>query len=173
MAVILSGCSSESGSYPVREYRMGDRIELGRLIYNVFEAHWVTHLGEQPSTRVPNSRFLLLRVSVVNSGGAPISVPPLQLVDDAGATHSEVSDGEQVPNWIGILREVKPADSLQGNVLFDVNPAHYKLRVTDESEERAGLINIPLQFQPETPDVPTPVLQGAPDLQLRSPQDSP
>jgi hypothetical protein len=151
---------------------MGDRIELGRLIYNVFEAHWVTHLGEQPSTRVPNNRFLLLRVSVVNSGGSALSVPPLQLVDDAGQTYAELSDGAQAPNWIGILREVKPAESLQGNVLFDVNPAHYKLRVTDETEERAGLVNIPLQFQPETPEVPTPVLQDAPNLPLRSPQDA-
>ena len=151
---------------------MGDRIELGRLIYNVFEAQWLTHLGEQPSMRVPNSRYLLLRVSVLNSGGHSVSVPPLQLVDDAGETHSEVSDGAHVPHWIGILREVKPADSLQGNVLFDVHPGRYKLRVTDEAEERAGLIAIPLQFQPETPDVPTPALQEPPDLPLRSPQDT-
>ena len=145
---------------------MGDRVELGRLIYTVSEAQWRTHLGDQPSTRVPNSRFLLVQVSVTNNAGNTASVPGFQLVDDAGRTHEEITDGADVPNWIGIVRDVKPAETLQGAVLFDVNPAQYKLRVTDESEERAGLVNIPLQFQSETPEVPTPALPQSPEMQL-------
>jgi hypothetical protein len=152
---------------------MGDRIELGRLIYNVLEAQWLTHFGEQPAARVPNNRFLLLRVSVHNSGGSTALVPSLELLDDAGQAHPELSDGNQVPNWMGILREVKPADTLQGNVVFDVNPAHYKLRVSDESEERAALVPVPLQFQSEIPEIPAPMLRQSPGLPLSSPQDEP
>jgi hypothetical protein len=170
--LFLVGCSPADQSFPVREYRMGDRIELGRLVYNVLEAQWVTHLGEQPSARVPVNRFLLLRVSVRNSGGSTATVPPLELLDDANRAYPELSEGAQVPDWLGILREVGPAGALQGNVIFDVNPAHYKMRVTDESQERAALVPVPLQFQSEIPEVTAPLLRN-PDVPLRSPQDAP
>jgi hypothetical protein len=170
-AAILAGCSSGSGGDPVRQYRMGDRVEVGRLIYNVFETQWLTHLGETSGARVPQNRFLLVRVSVVNSGGKPATVPTFQLVGDAGETYTEVADGKDVPNWIGFLREIQPAETLQGNAVFDVNPGHYKLRVADEADERAAVIDMPLQFQAETPALASPA--GAqPELQLQSPSNS-
>jgi hypothetical protein len=51
---------------------------------------------------------------------------------------------------------VKAAESAQGNVVFDAPPRHYKLKVTDETGDRTALIDIPLTFGSETPDIPTP-----------------
>jgi len=130
---------------------MGERVHAGKLIYNVFETQWLTQLGQGPAARVPQNRFFLVRVSVVNSGGAEVLVPTMQLVDEGGQTHPELSNGEEVPQWIGFLRHAQPAENLQGNVIFDVPPRRYKLRVMDEKEEREALIDIPLSFDSEMP----------------------
>jgi len=65
-----------------------------------------------------------------------------------------------VPQWIGFVRKVKPADSISGNVVFDAEPKHYRLRVTDENGEKAALVDIPLNFNADAPPVPLPA--GAP-----------
>ena len=61
-----------------------------------------------------------------------------------------------MPQWIGYLRQIKPADSAQGYLVFDAPPGHYKLRVLDEDSNHAALIDIPLTFNAETPELPTP-----------------
>ena len=55
-----------------------------------------------------------------------------------------------------MLRSVKAADSLQGNVVFDCPPRRYKLKVTDPDGRRTALIDIPLTFNSESVDVPSP-----------------
>ena len=74
--------------------------------------------------------------------------------DDNGATFPELSSGEGVPQFIGYLRSVKPAESQQGNALFDAPPRHYKLRIADETGEKVAYVDIPLNFVSETPDLP-------------------
>lgn len=169
LALVTAGCSSKE-SFPVRTYPMGERVTLGHLIYTVFETQWLTHLGEQPNMRVPQNRYLLLRVSITNSGSGEIIAPAITLVDDAGQTYSEVPNGEGVPQWIGLLRQIKPAESAQGNLIFDVPPKHYKLSVTDETEQKTALVDIPLSFTGETPDLPEAPTTTAP---LASPSGKP
>ena len=57
-----------------------------------------------------------------------------------------------------LLAQVKPAESAQGNLVFDAPPAHYKLRITDENEENPAYVDIPLSFGAEVPppEVPPP-----------------
>jgi hypothetical protein len=153
--LLLAGCASKA-TFPVRTYPLGEKVTLGNLVYTVFESDWLTHLGELGSGRIPQNRFLLVRVSITNSGGNPVLVPNLTAEDDAGHSYPELSDGNSVPQWIGYLRQIRPADSANGNVLFDVPPAHFKLRIQDEEGQRAALIDIPLSFNSETPDIPTP-----------------
>jgi len=135
---------------------MGDRVELGRLVYTVFETRWVSQLGEGPTARVPQHRFFLVRMNVGNTAAAQAIVPNMTIEDDQGNSYPEVRDGEGVPQWIGFLRPVTTLDAASGNVLFDVPPAHYKLRVTDEDSQRAALVDIPLSFRSDAPDLPTP-----------------
>lgn len=125
---------------------MGDKVETGQLIYTVFDTQWLPALKAGDKERVPANRFFVVRLSVLNSGGAETTAPPVSLVDDGGQTFGELPDGEGVPEWLGILRKIKPVDTERGNVVFDVAPQHYKLRVSDDSEQHTAFIDLPLNF---------------------------
>ena len=157
----LSSCGG-SQSNRVKIFDMGARVEAGHLIYTVFETEWLPQIGGGDTARIPKNRFFLIRLSAVNSGSEELDVPNMTLVDDHGDTVEELQDGDQVPQWIGFVRRVKPADSISGNVVFDAEPKHYRLRVTDEDGEKAALIDIPLNFNADTPPGPLPT--GATDL---------
>jgi hypothetical protein len=150
-----TGCAPVAPS-EIQLHRMGERVTAGSLVYNVFEDQWKAQLGQGADARVPKDRFFLIRLSVVNGGSTEVMVPTLTLLDDAGQTYAELSNGDQVPDWTGYLRRVKPAETLQGNVVFDVPPRHYRLRVADETSQKLHDIDIPLNFASETPDMPTP-----------------
>ena len=137
-----------------RVHRMGERVTVGSLVYNVFEDHWRAQLGQGTDARVPKDRFFLIRVNVVNGGATELMVPTMTLIDDAGQTYGELADGDKVPDWTGYLRKVKPAETLEGNVVFDVAPKHYRLRVSDETSQQTRDIDIPLSFSSDLPDIP-------------------
>jgi hypothetical protein len=159
-ASLLSSCGdSEEKSSPVRTYSMGERATVGHVVYVVFETQWLTHIGTGADARVPEHRFFLVRLSAVNSLGSDIVVPNFSIEDDSGNTYPELSSGEGVPQYIGYLRSVKPAESVQGNALFDAPPRHYKMKIADETGEKVAYIDIPLSFVSETPDVSGVVTQ--------------
>jgi len=155
-SILLTSCGSDEKSYPVRTYPMGERVQLGHIVYVVFETQWLTHIGEGTDARIPQNRYFLVRMSAVNSGGGDIYVPAFSVEDDNGHSYPELSDGSGVPQYIGYLRQVKPAESAQGNALFDAPPRRYKLKITDEDGERTAYIDIPLSFGAETPDIVSP-----------------
>jgi hypothetical protein len=150
-----SGCAPAAAP-EASVHRMGERVTTGSLVYNVFDTDWKEKLGDDAEARIPKDRFFLVRLSVVNGGAADVMVPTLTLVDDTGETYTELSTGDQVPNWIGFLRRVRPAETLQGYAVFDVSPKHYRLRVSDESSQKPQDIDIPLSFTAETPALPVP-----------------
>jgi len=156
VAAMLTSTSCIQKTFPVRTYPMGDRVILGHLIYTVFESQWLTQIGDGETARIPQNRFFLVRLSVTNSGGEPVVAPNLTVQDDNGSSAPELSNGEGVPQWIGYLRQIDPADSAQGNLVFDVPPKHYRLRITDEDGQRPALIDIPLSFSSESPEIPNP-----------------
>jgi len=153
----LFACSPKEEEPALRTYPMGERVLLGHLIYTVFERQWMPQIGSGLDARIPQSRFYVLRISVVNSGGADAIVPTILLQDDAGATFPEIENGDGVADFIGSLRQVAPAETAQGNLVFDVLPKHYKLKVSDEDGKQAGLVDLPLTFEPDAPDVTTPL----------------
>src|SRR5712692_5918560 len=132
-AVWSTACSATK-SGPRDQYRMGEKVQAGPLIYTVLETQWKSQLGELLTATVPNNRFLLVKISVTNSGGSEVMVPSLSLEDAGGRSYPEVSDGRGVPQWLGLLRRVSPAQTEQGNVAFDVPTAAYKLRLSDPND---------------------------------------
>jgi hypothetical protein len=136
---------------------MGEKVELGHINYQVFETQWLTHMGEGADSRIPQQRFFLVRLAAMNSAGGDVVVPTMTITDDSGTAYNELGDGTGVPQYAGYLRTVKPGESVQGNVLFDAPPRHYKLKVTDETGDRAALIDIPLSFGSETPEAISPL----------------
>ena len=155
--LLLSSCGDGERAFPVRTYNMGERVELGHINYQVFETQWLTHMGEGVDARIPQQRFFLVRIAAINSGGADVAVPTMSIQDDSGTVYNELSDGTGVPEWAGYLRSVKPALAARGNIIFDAPPQHYKLKVTDETGDRAALIDIPLSFGSETPEAISPL----------------
>jgi hypothetical protein len=157
LAALLSLTSCSGGKdTSIKVFEVGSRAEVGHIVYTVFETQWLPSIGAGDSQRVPKNRFFLIRLSAVNSGSEEVLVPNMTLQDDQGNTIEELENGDGVNQWIGYLRKVRPADSLAGNVVFDAQPKHYRLRLTDENGENPALVDIPLSFSAETPLLPTP-----------------
>lgn len=155
----LVGCSRNKAP-SLRTYQMGERVEVGRLIYTAVETEWLTQVGEPPQVKVPKDRFYLIRVSIANSGANDQVSPALSLLDDNDNSHPELTDAQGVSNWIGAIRTIRPAEAAQGFAVFDVPPRHYRLRVADEDDQQAALIDIPLSFGSELPMPPADTPAG-------------
>jgi hypothetical protein len=154
----LGACSpSEDRELRLHTYQMGERVSIGHLIYTVFDRQWLPQIGVGVAARVPQNRFFLIRMNAVNSGGAAVIMPPVSLISDTGETFAEVENGEGVTDFLGALRQINPAQSAQGNLLFDVPPKHYKLKLSDEEGKIFALVEIPLSFDPDAPDIATPL----------------
>jgi hypothetical protein len=141
---------------------MGERVTLGPLTYTVVETAWRTQLGQMLNIRVPQRRFLLVTVSITNGGGREVAVPLLQLEDGNGKAYQELEDGSGVDNWLGLLRQLNPAETQQGRLLFDVPLTSFRLRVTDAGEpgsEQYAWIQIPLRMDVDAP-VQSPEIGG-------------
>jgi hypothetical protein len=154
-ASLLSSCGdSEEKASKLNTFNMGEKITLGHITYTVFETQWLTHIGAGADARVPQNRFFLVRLSAFNNLSSEVIVPNFSIEDDSGNSYPELSSGEGVPQYIGYLRNVKGTDTQMGNALFDAPPRHYKLKITDETGDKAAYVDIPLSFVSETPDVP-------------------
>jgi hypothetical protein len=131
---------------------MGERVPVGPLTYTVVETSWRTQLGEGFKIRSPERRFLLVTLSVTNGGGSDVSIPLLELEGPDGQTFRELSNGEGVDNWFGLLRTVSPAQTQQGRILFDVSLTSYKLHLSsgDPSSDKSAWVQIPLRMDTDT-----------------------
>ena len=144
--LFLCSCSkTEAVVEPVRTYQIGEKVKLPPLMYTVFEKQWATEFGIGAEARLPKTRFYLIRIGATNTGSSEAYVPNMTLEDDAGGTCAETQDGTGAPHWLGYLRSVKPADTIQGNILFDCAPKHYKLKLTNE-DGLAAYVDLPLSF---------------------------
>jgi hypothetical protein len=153
MAASLAFVSCAQKAPPPRTFSLGEKITLGHLVYSAFETQWLTQIGSGTDARIPQNRFFLVRIAVTNAGGEPVASPNLTVVDDSGNSYPELSDGQGVTQWIGYIRQINQADTSQGNLVFDVPPRHYKLRLTDEDGQHSALIDLPLEFSPDAPDL--------------------
>ncbi|MGD0498054.1 MAG: DUF4352 domain-containing protein [Bryobacteraceae bacterium] len=150
----LGSCSQSKTKLHL--YSMGQRVEIGHIIYTVLETQWLTQIGEGVNAKVPQNRFFLVRLSAANSGNEKLSVPAISVEDDSGKSYQELPNGDGIPQWVSMLREIKPAESLQGNVAFDAPPGHYKMLLSDEDQTNTAYVDIPLTFNAETPEAPLP-----------------
>jgi hypothetical protein len=125
---------------------MGERVELAPLTYAVFEKDWLAQLGEGADARLPQNRFLTIRLAVTSGASSETYVPNLTLDDDAGGSCAESNNGDGVSHWLGYLRSIKPAETLQGSILFDCVPKHYRLKLISDTG-KAAYVEIPLSFE--------------------------
>lgn len=149
---LLTGCSQKNEEAK-QEYPMGERAPVGSLTYKVLDSKWESQLGEMFKLRFPQQRFLVISLSITNGGGRELSVPLFTLNSAHGEAFKELGNGEGIPNWLGLLRNISPAQTLEGKIVFDVPLASYKLQVTDGGEpgdEKEAFISIPLRMDVDT-----------------------
>jgi hypothetical protein len=167
LAAVVTGCGDRNVRQSNLQFRMGEPLLVRPFTYTILETRWRPQLGELFSLQVPQNQFLLIRVSITNSGGQPAAAPLLSLTDSSGNTFSEHQNGNGVDNWMGLIRNVKPAETEVGWIVFDVPPNNYTLRcygeVTDDAEQ-VGLVRIPLNLESmnENPNLDIPGMP-APD----------
>jgi len=154
--MLTAGCSPSRE--PIKLYAMGERAEAGFLVYNVLEAVWRDSLGEDANLRVPQHRFLLLRLSITNGGPQEASIPLTTLVSSEGKEFPESTNGEGVENWLGIVRHIKATETVFGWILFDAPRGDYQLRVSDDAfdpaDAKLALIQIPLRLESKSDFLP-------------------
>ena len=145
LIALLLACNMGNRQAPVSQ--MGELTTVGPVVYNVLETEWRTELGNAGDAIVPEQKFLLVRLTITNSGNQQIAVPLLSVEDTAGEFHMELDQVKGLPDWLGLLRILEPASSGQGTIVFDVASGDYRLRVTDCGDlesERIALIAMPL-----------------------------
>jgi hypothetical protein len=154
----LAGCRKQASEQI--NFQMGERVIATPMTYNVVQTAWRTQLGDIFKVRVPDHRFLLITLSATNGAGHPVSVPFLTLEGPNREVYKELENGDGIDNWFGLLREVAPAETKQGNIAFDVPLGSYRLRLTDGGEpgtEKFVWVEIPLRIDSDsTVDMPLP-----------------
>lgn len=158
LSLLLAGCNRAAVS--TADHAMGEKVGVGPLTYTVIESNWSSQLGEGFKIRSPQQRFLMITLSVTNGGGSDIPVPLLTLESSGGRSFVESDNGDGVDNWLGLIRNVSPAQTMQGKILFDVPLGSYRLRLTDGAgagAERYSWVSIPLRIDVDTGvQTPTP-----------------
>ena len=76
-------------------------------------------------------------------------------------------DGQGIANWLGMIRKMKPGDTLDGSILFDVDPKSYKLKLDDGSGGAQWMVELPLQFDAGQSSIPS-AIQNTPAQYLFS-----
>jgi hypothetical protein len=148
ISLLTTGCSMFSS--PKNQavlYAAGDKATVGPLVYNVTDTEVADTLGDDPNNpRTPQDRFVMVKVSVSNSGANDEPIPAMTLVDDGGKTYTELADGAGVANWLGVVRKVGPTQTEQGVVVFDAPTKHYRLRLNDPLDGKEIAIDVPFNF---------------------------
>lgn len=145
--LLLYGCGRGSDANE-RVVEMGTTVAVGTLSYTVIDLSWRDSLPSGGAPRMPQNKYLVLNVSVTNGGAGQASIPLLTIVNSDGTEFPEQQRGEGVPKWLGMIRSVSPAQTEQGNILFDAPPGAYKLRVSsggDAENEQTALVTIPFR----------------------------
>jgi len=148
------GCGEQAR--PVSIFNMGEKVQAGPLIYTVIEAEWKPELGSGDKVHTPSQRFLLVHLTATNSSAETVSIPSLTLTDSSGQTYNEAISTAEVPSLWGLVRRVKPADTMEGYILFDVAPKSYKLKLeSDAGSSDVSMVEMPLQFGLGRRDIPS------------------
>ncbi len=160
VAFILSGAGCSKSGDSGKVYEMGNAAVVGPLSYTVQATEWRDSLDGENGQRVPTNRFLLVTLAVTNKSAGEVNIPLLTLVDSRGKEYAELDKGDGVPQWLGLLRSVAPSHVDSGNLLFDVPPGGYKLRISgggDIEHESTALVNLPFNVDVAPAKPPAPM----------------
>jgi hypothetical protein len=162
---LLAGCSSSTPRKDAKLYQAGEKAQVGKLLYSVVDTQFAPTIGEDANNqRTPQNRFVIVQVSISNSGTEDSAIPGMTLVGDDGKTYPEIADLTGVPRWLGVVRKATADQTEQGVIVFDAPAQHYRLRLTDDLDDDVS-IDVPLSFIHELQhDIHTPESSGTPGV---------
>ena len=145
-AGVSSSCTDAKTAAESRVYQMGEKVDVGNVVYTVLEADWRAGIGEGANPMVPKDRFLVIRLAITNGTGAQISLPFLSIENRKKEPFMEVQEVRDLSQWMGLVRLIGPAQTEDGRIVFDVPQTDYFLRVTnsDPENEITRLVEIKL-----------------------------
>lgn len=130
---------------------MGERVQMGTMVYTVLEAQWKGSLIDNGTGRPPKHRYLVVRISATNSGGSVAGIPPFTVIGAKDDTYMEVTEGlEEVTNHLGVLRMIQPAETEQGVIVFDAPIGAYKFMISDGGDpgsEKFSRVDLPVSLE--------------------------
>ena len=144
LLLVSAGCTRKK---EIRTAQMGDKAEIGPFTYEAIETRWPMSL----EGRSAKDRFLIVHISIFNSSGEDQNIPGFEVVDDSGNIYPESADGTGVQQWLGVVRKLPASQTEEGNIVFDVPPKHYNLKVADPNDNFM-YIDIPLNLTTEEPE---------------------
>jgi len=141
----LSACTDAKSAAESRVYQMGERVDVGGVMYTVLESEWRASIGEGADQMVPKNRFLIIRATVTNGTGTQANLPFLTVEDGKGASVMEEQNAKALAGWFGMVRIIAPAQTEEGKLVFDIPPGNYKLRVAGGTGENevTRLVDVP------------------------------
>ena len=147
---ILGSCSQPAALQST--FHMGEKVQVGALIYTVLSADWHADFGDGSEKRAAKDRFLIIHLSITNSGGTQVGSPFTQVIDAQGKEYGEIQDAKNLPQWLGLMRLLTPASTESGRIVFDVPRGNYKLKVSDGGieSEKTAMIEIPIELNSAT-----------------------
>lgn len=151
VALAAGSCGKKVDTSVMGTFRMGERVQVGPMVYTVLEAQYRPGLTDNGTGKPPKNRYLFIKLSATNSGGNMTGIPPFTLVGPKQEQYEEVTEGvDQVSNYLGVLRMVQPAQTEQGYIIFDVPVAAYKLMISDGGEpgqEKFASVDLPVNLE--------------------------
>ena len=127
---------------------MGERVQVGPMVYQVLESDWRNELGA--GGKAPKDRYLFIKVTIANSSGSSVSVPAFT-IEANGKSYNEITEHmDKVDDWLGLLRNIGGSQTNQGWVVFDAPMAAYKLVATDGGDigaEKFAHVDIPVELE--------------------------
>ena len=140
------GCSRTAAH--IGTHNIGERVQLGPVVYTVLEAEWRDHLSTGSGESSPDKKYLLARLSITNASASPITIPLLQVINAKDQSFTEVADVQGLQDWLGLLRPIPPGGTEVGHAVFCISPGDYRLQLTDAGEldrETIALVTIPFR----------------------------
>ncbi len=147
---LLTSCAGPR-SEPMPSVRgMGERVQVRPFTYTVMDTEWLDQLGDSKTPRIPEHRFLAIRLTVTNGGSSTLAIPAMTLLDAQNQSFPELNDAKGLEQWLGFIRMLAPAETEHGRVLFDVPTGSYRLRLASSEADAPdfALVDIPLQIAP-------------------------
>jgi hypothetical protein len=146
LLAILWGCSS-TPERQTKIYQAGEKATVDKLTYAVIDTQIHPRLGDDPNNpRIPQNRFYVVQIATSSGNNTDVAIPSMTLVDDSGKSYTELADGSGLQHWMGVARSVSPAQTERGEILFDAPAAHYKLKLTNETDSDDVYIDLPLNY---------------------------